>query len=98
MLQAALELAEAGWAVFPVDRFTKSPLVAHGVYAATTDEAQLRAWWATYPDANPAVAVPPNCVVLDVDPRKGGDAQLARLEREHGAVPTLAVRDRKSVV
>lgn len=92
MLQAALELAEAGWAVFPVDRFTKSPLVAHGVYAATTDEAQLRAWWATYPDANPAVAVPPNCVVLDVDPRKGGNETLERLEREHGPIQTLSVR------
>lgn len=92
MLQAALELAEAGWAVFPVDRVTKAPLVARGVYAATTDPDLLRNWWTKHPDANPAVAVPPNCVVLDVDPRKGGDAQLARLEREHGAVPTLAVR------
>lgn len=92
MLKAALELAACGWAVFPVDRATKAPLVARGVHAATTDREKITEWWARFPEANPAVAVPPNCVVLDVDPRKGGNETLERLEREHGAVPTLAVR------
>src|SRR5690606_37984624 len=38
---------------------------------------QIRSWWATWPTANPAIAVPEGFGVVDVDPRNGGD--LARL-------------------
>lgn len=97
MLQAALDLVASGWAVFPVQRSSdptldKRPFPGtHGVLDASNDPDKIREWWAKWPSANPAIAVPADCVVLDVDPRKGGDATLARLETEHGARPTLEV-------
>jgi hypothetical protein len=46
----------------------------------------ITAWWTAEPHANPAIACEPShVVVLDVDPRHGGDASLARLETDIGA-------------
>ena len=41
----ALAYAACGMAVFPV-KADKKPLTEHGLKDATTDEAQIRAWWA----------------------------------------------------
>ena len=53
---------------------------------------QVVSWWERWPDAN--VAVVTGCVsevaVLDVDPRAGGDAALAKLEGRWGSVPPTA--------
>ena len=66
-------------------------LAPRGVHSASLDAATIREWWRRYPSANIAIAVPPEWLVVDVDPRNGGDVELARLEREHGALPpTLA--------
>lgn len=57
--------------VFPCSPL-KRPLVATGFHAATQDEAQIRAWWAQWPDA--LVGVPTGektgLVVIDLDPDK----------------------------
>lgn len=64
----------------------------HGAFApngfkdATTDPERIREWWTRAPRANIGTTTS-WCVVLDVDPRKGGDETLARLERELGALP-----------
>jgi hypothetical protein len=64
-------------------------LVPHGVKDATTDVAKISAWWTRFPKAN--LATPTSwCAVLDVDPRHGGDATLAELERQHGPLPDTA--------
>lgn len=69
MLDAALSYAERKWPVFPVHTIRdgrctcntackspgKHPVTLHGVLDATTDEAQVRAWWESFPDANIAV-------------------------------------------
>ena len=59
--------------------------------AATTDPAQLAAWWAPGSTANVAIATGGGLVVLDVDvdrsAGKYGDETLAHLEQEHGALP-----------
>lgn len=73
----------------------KHPRVAGGVHSATTDEATIRAWWEQWPAANVGIATgaASGLVVLDVDPRHGGDTSLAILESQVGALPrTLVVR------
>lgn len=63
-------------------------LVPHGVKDATKDEAVVRRWWTTHPDANLAVATgkPSGFDALDVDGEEG-EATVAAFEKEHGAVP-----------
>ncbi len=45
-----------------------------------------------WPEANVGVATGDGLVVLDVDPRHGGDRSLIELEEGHGDVVTLAAR------
>jgi hypothetical protein len=51
--------------------------------------AELEAWWARWPDANIGVVTGwvSGLVVLDVDPRHGGDSALETLEARHGPTP-----------
>jgi len=88
ILEEALRLAALGYPVFPLRPGDKRPLTRHGYKDATTNEAQLRAWWSQYPDANIGIATgkASGLVVLDIDPRHGGDEALAALEAAHGAI------------
>ncbi|MGH4009782.1 MAG: bifunctional DNA primase/polymerase [Pseudonocardiaceae bacterium] len=65
----------------------KHPLTRHGKDDATTDLDVVRAWWTWWPTANIGGRPPANTVVLDVDPRNGGDVALAALVEQHGALP-----------
>lgn len=88
---AALEYADDGWAVLPLRPRGKAPigaLVPHGKDDATSDLATVLRWWTAAPTANIGI----NCgasglVVLDVDPRSGGDDSLHDAERELGPLP-----------
>lgn len=73
MLDHALGYADAGWPVFPLSPRTKRPATAHGKDDATTDETQIRAWWTSTPTANIGLRPVPGVIVLDVDPRNGGN-------------------------
>jgi hypothetical protein len=88
-LDAALEYAREGWPVLPLRG--KIPLTTHGVKDATTDEAQIIAWWTRWPDANIGLATGKisGQVVLDVDVKNGkrGDESLRLLEEEYGPLP-----------
>jgi hypothetical protein len=57
------------------------------VLAATSDLERVRGWWTRWPQANIGARVPRSLVVLDVDPRHGGDQHLDALEGEHGPLP-----------
>ena len=61
-------------------------LAPNGVHSATTDELQIREWFADVPDANLAVHCD-GLIVVDIDPRDGGDDSWRALEAEHGEVP-----------
>jgi hypothetical protein len=51
---------------------SKHPRIMAWQEQATTDEDQVTAWWTEWPRASIGVAVPPEYVVFDVDPRHGG--------------------------
>lgn len=96
VLAAALELAGNGWAVFPLAG--KAPAISKvaggsGVLDATTDLDVVRRWWTgQYRRCNIGARVPEAFVVIDVDPRAGGQASLEALEQAHGPLPlTLMV-------
>src|SRR5574344_642526 len=89
MVAAALDLAAAGWEVFPLVENTKRPLTAHGVKDATTDADTIRAWWERNPEANLGLAPGADLLVLDVDTKHGIDGHdtLTGLEFMHGELP-----------
>jgi predicted P-loop ATPase len=68
----------------------KHPRTSRGHLQATTDERQIRQWWDRHPSANIGVSTgASSLVVVDVDPRNGGDDSLARLETEHDELRTV---------
>lgn len=79
-----------GWPVFPCRSRAKEPLTRGGFHDATTDVCQIAEWWTEWPRANVAIACDARSgiLVLDVDPRHGGDVELSELEAVHGALPT----------
>jgi hypothetical protein len=61
------------------------PLARHGLNDATVDPARINSWWRRYPPANVGIATgPSNLVVVDIDPRNGGDAKWAKLVARFG--------------
>lgn len=55
-LDEALNYANMGLAVFPLQPGTKRPMTAHGVKDATTDPAVITEWWTRTPDAGIGLA------------------------------------------
>jgi hypothetical protein len=79
LLEAALSYAKRGWRVFPCRPKGKEPLTPSGFKNATTEEAQIRVWWQTWPDANVAIATGNGLYVLDLD---GPDGEVSVQGRE----------------
>jgi hypothetical protein len=94
-LLAALAYSKRGWATLPCQPRDKAPATKHGFKDATTDRAAIVNWWRRRPDANVAIATGllSSLVVLDVDPRNGGDRELHELRRIHGDLPETLVAD-----
>ena len=65
----------------------KHPRTARGCLDATTDAEQIRAWWSQWPDANVGVATGGGLVVVDIDPRHGGDEGFDELVERLGKIP-----------
>ena len=67
-LLQALEYAARGWPVFPCNAGQKTPATPHGHRDATTDPAQITAWFTRNPHQNVAIATgAPGPDVLDID-------------------------------
>lgn len=58
-------------------------LAPHGRNSATTDPEIIKGWWGEYPQANIGIITgqQSGLVVVDVDPRNGGDESKKKLER-----------------
>ncbi len=89
-LEAALDYLAHGWAMIPASERGKRPIVRWQPYQdKPPSKAQVRRWFSRWPKANISVVTGAvsGIVVLDVDPKHGGDASLAMLEKRHGALP-----------
>lgn len=89
VIRAALKYASFGWPVLPLEPKGKAPLaklVRHGVAHATTDARVITEWWQREPRANVGIACH-ELLVVDVDPRNGGHAEMVRLVAAHGPLP-----------
>jgi len=63
-------------------------LAPQGLKNATVDPTVITTWWTRWPDANIAGRLGNGvAVVLDVDPRHGGNESLAELIAENGSLP-----------
>ena len=81
--QAAVDYARRGYWVFPCEPRGKKPLgrlVPHGLNQASNDPAVIADWWTKQPNANIGISCGPSkLVVVDVDPRHGGDESIRDL-------------------
>jgi hypothetical protein len=92
-LEAALDYARREIPNFPCNPIDKRPLTLHSFKDATIDEAQIRAWWAQWPNA--MIGLPTGCrsgiwvLDTDKDPSKqiDGEVALAQLEARNGPLP-----------
>ena len=70
----------------PCDKPAKHPhglLVPRGLLDASREPWQIKLWWQRAPEANLGVECT-GLIVVDVDPRDGGDESLKKLEAEYG--------------
>lgn len=92
-LDAAIDYASRGMAVFPLKPRDKAPITKHGVHEATTNFDQIQKWWSKYPSANIGIAcgkVSGGLLVVDIDRKPNGVDGLDSLnewERENGELP-----------
>jgi hypothetical protein len=77
-LEAALDHAARGFAVFPLRTNDKIPRFEGWQAAATSDRAQIQRWWSQWPKANIGILTT-SLLVVDIDPRNGGDASAKAL-------------------
>lgn len=71
----------------------KHPYTEHGSKDASTDPALICQWWTQWPEANIGIATGSvsGLVVIDIDPRHGGDESWAKFEAEHTPMSSLSV-------
>lgn len=84
-LSSALHLARQGYRVLPVDREKKPLIKAWTAGTATDDEEQIEKWWGgKFAGQNVGISTgPSDLLVVEVDPRKGGDEAIGRWLREY---------------
>jgi hypothetical protein len=68
----------------------KHPITKNGVKDATTNLKLIKKWWKASPTANIAIATgtKSGLLVLDLDPRNGGNETLKAAQKKYGTLPT----------
>lgn len=88
--QAALDYLKLHWSVIPMRARDKRPAIRWQEYQQRrASETELRGWFHDWPDDNVGIVTGAisGLVVLDIDPKHGGDDSLALFLREHGPLP-----------
>ncbi|GGB42488.1 hypothetical protein GCM10011409_20080 [Lentibacillus populi] len=90
VLNAAIAYSQMlHWKVFPIHYKSKIPITEHGFKDATDNIDQIKKWWEEHPDGG--IGLPTgkinNLVVMDIDPRNGGNISLERLIDENEELP-----------
>jgi hypothetical protein len=89
-LDAALDYLHRHWSVIPMRERDKRPMIRWLEFQQRqASEAEVAGWYRRWPQANVGIVTGAlsGLVVLDVDPRHGGDQSLAEWQREHGPLP-----------
>jgi hypothetical protein len=103
LLHAALEYAERGWLVVPLNTPAESgcscgrpecnspgkhPRTPHGLKDASRDPATIREWWMRWPEANIGILTGPESSILVLDvDGKQGEESLIQFERRGYHLP-----------
>ena len=71
--EAAQRYARHNYRVFPCRPGSKEPMIAGGFKGATSKHEVVQDWWTKWSKANIGWAIPEGMLVVDVDPRNGGE-------------------------
>jgi hypothetical protein len=83
LAETAQRYLARGWCIFPLRARSKRPLLSWDpLQRALPSVEQVIDWFSRWPDANIGIVTGEisNLVVLDIDPKHGGDASLERLD------------------
>jgi hypothetical protein len=89
-VETAQRYLDRGWCVLPLRARDKRPLILwEPLQSARPSAEQVADWFSRWPDANIGIVTGEisNLIVLDIDPKHGGDASLERLEHRFGPLP-----------
>lgn len=86
---AAADYAARGFPVLPLKPGSKHPATRHGKNDASTDAGQVASWFPTDTNRNVGIVTgeQSRLIVVDIDPRNGGEAGFERLERTYRKLP-----------
>jgi Bifunctional DNA primase/polymerase, N-terminal/Primase C terminal 1 (PriCT-1) len=90
VVEAAKRYLARGWSVLPLRARDKRPLIPwEHLQSERPSPDDVEAWFRRRPDANLGIVTGEisNLVVLDIDPKHGGDNSLERLEKRFSPLP-----------